>query len=345
VTDQPLVSVITPSYNQGRFIEETILSVIHQDYPSVEHIVVDGGSKDNTLEILRRYGDSIKWISEPDRGFADAVNKGLKMSSGAIFNIMNADDTYYKASAISVMVEGMLANPAAGVVFGDFARIDKDSCILSVQHKYGRKYNYASLLCCDFAFPQDSAFIRRSALEKIGGKLDIGVDWCADFDLFTRIGLWSPIIYLPEVVSTYRVHPGQRNFAAEYVIRNIEARQRVLEKIFSLSDLPSGVVALKHRAFAGTYLSRARILSSSGHVKQAIRCILTATRLQFPYLFSRNYIKTNQFVLIKIIRLIMGGRTLERLINLKRAIRRSKTRQTAVDDSELNFEKCRWWES
>ena len=89
----PLVSVVTPSYNKGRFIEETILSVKNQTYPRIEHIVVDGGSTDGTLDILKKYGDSLIWISEPDKGQSDAINKGWRMSKGDILAYLNADDT------------------------------------------------------------------------------------------------------------------------------------------------------------------------------------------------------------------------------------------------------------
>ena len=90
----PLVTIVTPSYNQGRFIEETILSVLNQDYPNIEYIVMDGGSTDQTLEILRKYEERVTWFSEKDKGQTDAINKGLRLAKGEILAYLNSDDTY-----------------------------------------------------------------------------------------------------------------------------------------------------------------------------------------------------------------------------------------------------------
>ena len=92
--EPPLVTIVTPSYNQGRFIEETILSVLNQDYPSIEYIVMDGGSTDQTLDILRKYTGRLTWYSEKDKGQSDAINKGLRLAKGEILAYLNSDDTY-----------------------------------------------------------------------------------------------------------------------------------------------------------------------------------------------------------------------------------------------------------
>src|SRR4030042_2589290 len=114
----PLVSIVTPSYNKARFIEETILSVKNQTYPRIEHIIIDGGSTDGTLDIIRKYSDSLTWISEPDKGQSDAINKGWKMSKGEILAYLNADDTYMPR-AVETAVKFLADNMDVGLVYGE----------------------------------------------------------------------------------------------------------------------------------------------------------------------------------------------------------------------------------
>ena len=118
--NSPLVSIITVSYNSERFIEHNILSVLKQDYPNIEHIIIDGNSSDKTVEIIEKY-NKIKYISESDNGITDAYNKGIKLSSGSIISFLNSDDVFYDNKAIINIVNAMHENPSVGIVFGDFA--------------------------------------------------------------------------------------------------------------------------------------------------------------------------------------------------------------------------------
>ena len=113
----PLVSIITPSYNRARFIEETILSIQEQSYPRIEHIVVDGGSSDGTLQILMKYGDQLSWISEPDEGMYDAINKGFRRAQGDILAWLNTDDTYVVPDAVSTALSFLIDKPQVGMVY------------------------------------------------------------------------------------------------------------------------------------------------------------------------------------------------------------------------------------
>jgi glycosyltransferase involved in cell wall biosynthesis len=118
VSENPLVSIVTPTYNMASFLEETIRSVLSQDYPNIEYIVIDGGSIDGSLDILRKYEHRLRWYSGPDRGQTDAINKGFLKSRGQIFTFLCADDTYLPG-AVSTAVKHMLANPGHAGIYGE----------------------------------------------------------------------------------------------------------------------------------------------------------------------------------------------------------------------------------
>lgn len=180
---KPSVSIITPSLNQGKFIEKTILSVLSQDYPDIEYIVIDGGSTDNSLEILGKYKDRIKWISEPDRGQADAVNKGISMARGEILGWLNSDDTY-NPSAVSKAVEQFVMSPQLIMVYGDALFIDMDD---RVDGDYPtEEFSLRRLLDTCFIC-QPAVFLKKEVIETVG-MLDAGLKTCMDYEYWIRVG-------------------------------------------------------------------------------------------------------------------------------------------------------------
>ena len=179
----PLVSVITPSFNQGEFIEETIQSVLSQDYFNKEYIVVDGGSTDNTLEILKKYSDKIRWISESDNGQADAVNKGFKMAKGEIVGWLNSDDTYCPG-AVRKAVAAFLMNPANIMVYGNAYYINREG-LRTGRYPSGPFVHHRLAEACFICQP--TVFLKSEVLKKIG-LLDTSLQTCMDFDYWIRIG-------------------------------------------------------------------------------------------------------------------------------------------------------------
>lgn len=197
----PLVSIVTPSYNQGEFIKATIDSVLSQDYPNIEYWVMDGGSTDNTVEILKSYGDKIHWISEKDAGQADAVNKGIRRAQGQIIGWLNSDDTYLEG-AVSTMVSYMKSHSDADMVYGEGYYTDKEGNI--IERYLTEKYDIGRLaeMCI---ICQPTAFFTREIVEK-AGMLDVDHQLSMDYELWMRIAKAGKISYIPEYIATSRMY-------------------------------------------------------------------------------------------------------------------------------------------
>ncbi len=206
---KPLVSIVTPSYNQACYLEATLRSVLNQDYPNLEYIVIDGGSSDGSLEIIERYGEGLAyWVSEPDRGQADAINKGLRRAGGEIVAWINSDD-FYMAGAVSSAVEALARHPEAGMVYADGLMIDEGGGLLD-RHRY-RTYSALDLLCFEVLL-QPTVFMRREALEE-AGYLDDRYQLVLDHDLWIRIAARRPMVHVPSFWAVERTHPVAKTVA------------------------------------------------------------------------------------------------------------------------------------
>lgn len=201
--DNPLVSIITPSYNQSRYIEETIQSVIGQNYAKIEYIIIDGGSNDGSIEIIKRYDGSLKdWISEPDQGQTDAINKGFARTNGEILAWINSDDTYLP-TAVSEAVDFLIKFPDVGMVYGDANLIDENGKVIG---KFpARQTDYKRLRRGYVHIPQQASFFRAELWKKVG-PLDPSFYFAMDYDLWVRISRLAPIRYLPKTWANFRIH-------------------------------------------------------------------------------------------------------------------------------------------
>jgi glycosyltransferase involved in cell wall biosynthesis len=197
--DQPLVSVVTPSLNQARYLREAIESVRAQRYPHVEHIVVDGGSIDGTLEILAEY-DHVRWISEPDRGQSHALNKGFALARGEVFGWLNADDAY-PPNAVG---EAVAALADRGLVYADITRINDDG-VNPRRIETRREWDLwteANLGCGIFS---PAVFFTRAAYEAVGG-IDESLHLTMDYDLWLKIGSRFRVEHVEAVWGVQRIH-------------------------------------------------------------------------------------------------------------------------------------------
>jgi glycosyltransferase involved in cell wall biosynthesis len=184
---KPLVSIITPSFNQGSFLEETVESVLAQTYSPIEYIVIDGGSTDNSVEIIRRYGDSLAyWVSEPDRGQSHGINKGLDRSSGAIIGWLNSDDALMPDAAVRV-VEAMQEPPM--VVHGSVRLVDAESKIVARPKLSKRNEEFGlQTIVGEGLVNQPGAFWNRAIMERVG-HLNEDLNYIMDYELWVRMAL------------------------------------------------------------------------------------------------------------------------------------------------------------
>jgi hypothetical protein len=200
----PTLSVITPTYNHAQYIRQTIESVFDQGYASVEHIVIDGGSTDGTVEILKEYADRypgrFRWISEPDQGQSDAFNKGLAMARGAVIGWQNSDD-YYLPNSFAPSLDYLLVHPEVAVVYGDCKLVDEGGKV--VDESLVGPFDLGRLFRTCFV-PNQTAFIRRDALVAVDG-LDRDLHSVMDLDLFLKLALTHGFHYLPGLRAAYRL--------------------------------------------------------------------------------------------------------------------------------------------
>lgn len=194
-------SIITPSLNQAEFIEDTILSVLEQEYPDFEHIVVDGGSTDGTVDILKKY-PHLKWISEKDRGQSDAINKGFKMADGEILAWINSDD-FYEKNIFRDINNYFLQNPDACFLYGGITFIDKEKNL--IERVSGDIISYKNLLKNPDIVRQPSSFWRREITEKTG-LLNEDYHVVMDYDFFLRISKKYTLHYLDRNLSYFRAY-------------------------------------------------------------------------------------------------------------------------------------------
>jgi glycosyltransferase involved in cell wall biosynthesis len=212
MADLPLVSIITPSFNQARYIEATIQSVLMQDYPRIEYIIVDGGSTDETVAILKKYESRLAgWVSEKDGGQTDAINKGFARASGDILAWINSDDTY-EPGAVSAAVKYLQEHPNVGMVYGDCNFINENGNVIG---KFNAAQTSHRLIRQGYVhIPQQTMFFRAGLWEQVG-PLDPSFYFAMDYDLWTRISARTAIKYVPQTWANFRLHTTGKTILAD----------------------------------------------------------------------------------------------------------------------------------
>jgi glycosyltransferase involved in cell wall biosynthesis len=245
----PLVSIVTPSYNQGPFIRATIESVLTQDYPNIEYWVIDGGSTDGTVSILREYEHDPRfhWISERDRGQSDAINKGWSRCRGDIIAWLNSDDLYL-SGAIKQQAIFLQVHPNIDIVYGNAVAIDTHG-----QHMYrlwSREYSRYVLLRCCFIH-QPTVFLRRRTIER-NGPVDRSFTYTMDYDYWLRASLHSSFAYNPVEVAAFRLHDASKSVAM--VTQFNPESERAVRRFFEQELVPESLSRKRNRIYADLLL-------------------------------------------------------------------------------------------
>jgi glycosyltransferase involved in cell wall biosynthesis len=274
-TTGPLVSIVTPSFNTGRYIGDAVRSVLSQDYPNIEYLVMDGGSSDSTVEVLKSMGPRVHWVSEKDRGQSDAINKGFARAKGTIFGWLNSDDTY-APGAVSAAVEFLWSHPEVDAVYGDANFTDANGkviapCVHVEPFREQRLLHYTDFIV------QPTVFFRRSAFEAVGG-VDTGLHWCMDYDLWLKmVDRGLKIAYLPRHMADFRWLADNKTATGDW------GRLREIEKVVArYAEGSHGYVRLEmvnlHLQEAGRKLGQFRLIGMTASLLRATGTYLGSAR-------------------------------------------------------------------
>jgi glycosyltransferase involved in cell wall biosynthesis len=276
-----LVSIITPSFNQAAYLEQTINSVLDQEYSEIEYIVLDGGSLDASIDIIKKYADRLAyWVSEKDRGQADAINKGFARATGDIIAWLNSDD-YYLAGAVGAAVEYFEEHPDVVLVYGNMLAVDE----------HGKTFNtltYNSLtledLLCFQIIGQPAVFMRRSALESAGG-LDPSLHFMLDHQLWIRMACQGRILHVDQTWAAARYHAEAKN-RAKAVEFGREAF-RILDFAEHDKTFAPILARVRRRAYASANRVDSRYLLDGGQPAAALSAWMRALFIHPPTALAR----------------------------------------------------------
>ena len=231
----PKISVVTPSFNQARYLEETIQSVLSQNYPNLEYIIIDGGSTDGSVEIIKKYENNLAyWISEPDHGMYYAVQKGFERCTGEIMAWINSDDKYFPG-ALSIVAEIFTGFPEVYWLTGNPSFFDERGRTIFVnQFRQYSKFDFYSQEI--IWIPQESTFWRKSLWERSGSKLDLQMKYAADSELWLRFFRYAQLYSTGSLIGGFRYRSSNqisRNNMQDYLL---EAKSKIIIEILKKDD-------------------------------------------------------------------------------------------------------------
>lgn len=269
----PLVTVITPAYNRADLIAETIDSVLGQDYPNLEYLVLDDGSSDATLEVIRRYEGRLRWEHHPNMGETRTVNRGFELARGEIVGVVNSDDPL-RPGAVRSLVEALQTTPGAMVAYPDWELIDGTGTVLRSVTTTSFT-GTADMVRLHHCLPGPGAFFRRQVVERLGGR-DVRFRYVGDLEFWFRAALLGPFVRVPEALATFRVHGGSTSVAQQGAAMAAE-HERLLDVFYARPDLPADLRAVEREArasasfVAGCCCGRRALRLRLGYYARALR--------------------------------------------------------------------------
>lgn len=262
----PTLTVVTAAYNQGIFLRDTIESVLSQDYPNIEFVVLDDGSTDETPQILAEYGDRFQWESQENMGQTPTISKGWAMTSGEIITWLNSDDTFYDSGSVRIGMEYLMERPDVGVVFGDSMYTRADGTEIGPTRPIVNFTYKKMVVTCENFISQPSSFIRREVL-KIAGGLDPKYYYFMDWDFWLRVGIFYKIEHIDEILSTYRLHSDSKTVAQQK--RVAPELEYMYKKYFDRNDVPDEIRALERQAMMNMCFTTGGYYNRGGDTKCA----------------------------------------------------------------------------
>jgi glycosyltransferase involved in cell wall biosynthesis len=279
----PIVTIVTPSYNQARFLEQTILSVLNQDYPNIEYLIIDGGSTDGSVEIIRRYGDRLAyWVSEPDQGQSHAINKGFQRANGEILAWLNSDDLYCPG-AVRAAVEFLGGHPEVALAYGRADLIDADGAV--VCESPWMDFDVTTCLTRQrYPIPQPAAFFRRDTMQRVG-LLDERLHYCLDWDYWIRIAMAGlTVSKIPQTLARCRLHRDSKTVSE--LLKPNEEMVAWIDRFFA-QPLPRRIAELERQSRSRALVSLGRQHLYAGQYARARQMVLKGV-MQYPQILLRD---------------------------------------------------------
>ena len=276
---KPLVSIVTPSFNQAKFLESSILSVLHQGYQNLEYIIVDGGSTDGSLEIIQKYENRLAWwVSEKDKGQADAFNKGLSHASGKYLGWLNSDDLYIE-NAISEAVDLLESNTDLAFVYGDVQSINQVGAITNIM-RYS-DWDLLDLMRFNI-IGQPGVFMRKDLVDSVGG-LDTSFHFLLDHHLWLKLASKAPIKYSDKLWAAARFHLEAKNIAQAEKFG--QEAYRLVEWMEKNPDLNQLFIDHSNQIIAGAHRMDARYLLDGERYAESVKTYWQGMKLDFMTIF------------------------------------------------------------